>query len=255
MKRLRIPMWSFGWWLIALQVSLSFGQLQTVSEAQFIQENYDKQEQLIPMRDGVRLFTSIYTPKDKSQKYPFMYNRTPYNVAPYGKDLFKTQLGPSEQFARAKFIFVYQDVRGRWRSEGEFINMRPELTGKPGKKQIDESTDTYDTIAWLLKNIPNHNGKTGMWGISYPGFYTAAGLVNAHPALVAASPQRRLPIGSGTISSITARSFCRTRSTSSRTLGIPVRSPQPKRDRTSITARPTAMTSFSTKSARSKMPT
>ncbi len=189
MNRLQIPMWSLGLWLIFLQTLPGRAQLQTFNAAQFIEENYGKQEQLIPMRDGMRLFTSIYTPKDQSQKRPFMFNRTPYSVAPYGKEQFKTPLGPSGQFAREKFIFVYQDVRGCWRSEGEFVNMRPQLTGKPGKKQIDESTDTYDTIAWLLKNIPNHNGKVGMWGISYPGFYTAAGLVNAHPALVAASPQ------------------------------------------------------------------
>ncbi len=189
MKRLHLRQWTGLWLMLILPAQLTFAQLQTVSTAQFIQENYDKQELLIPMRDGVRLFTAIYTPRDQSQKYPFMLSRTPYSVAPYGKSDLKTSLGPSEQFTHEKFIFVYQDVRGRWMSEGEFDNMRAMLTGKPGKKEVDESTDTYDTIAWLIKNVANNNGKAGMWGISYPGFYAAAGLVNAHPALVAVSPQ------------------------------------------------------------------
>lgn len=187
MKRLHLRQWAGVWLLLILPPQFSFPQ--ATSTAQFIQENYDKQEQLIPMRDGVRLFTAVYTPKDQSQKYPFMVSRTPYGVAPYGKGELKTSLGPSEQFVHEKFIFVYQDVRGRWMSEGEFVNMRPMLTVKAGKKEVDESTDTYDTITWLLKNVPNNNGNAGMWGISYPGFYAAAGLVNAHPALVAVSPQ------------------------------------------------------------------
>jgi uncharacterized protein len=155
----------------------------------YIRAHYTKYEFRIPMRDGKRLFTSVYVPKDLSQKYPIMLSRTPYNVAPYGPDAYKTALGPSEKFARESFIFVYQDVRGRYMSEGEFVNMRPQIPAKRGPQDVDESSDTYDTIDWLVKNVADNNGKVGMWGISYPGFYTAAGIIDAHPALKAASPQ------------------------------------------------------------------
>ncbi|HLK64766.1 MAG TPA: CocE/NonD family hydrolase [Bryobacteraceae bacterium] len=156
---------------------------------EFIKAHYTKYEYQIPMRDGKKLFTSVYLPKDTSQQYPIMLDRTPYNVGPYGVDNFKMTLGPSERFARDGFIFVYQDVRGRYMSEGEFVNMTPQLDVKRGPKDVDESSDTYDTIEWLIQHLPNHNGKVGMWGISYPGFYTAAGIIDAHPALKAASPQ------------------------------------------------------------------
>ena len=180
----------------AFQISV-FAQFQMSAQqkelAQYIKDNYTKREVMIPMRDGVKLFTSIYEPKAQTEKYPIMFDRTPYSVAPYGKDKdgneqFKTSLGPDEFFPREGFIFVYQDVRGRWGSEGEFVNVRPE-TARPGTKDIDESTDTYDTIDWLVKNVPNNNGRVGMWGISYPGFYTSAGAINSHPALKAISPQ------------------------------------------------------------------
>jgi putative CocE/NonD family hydrolase len=155
--------------------------------ADYINANYTKREVMIPMRDGVKLFTSIYEPKDKSQKYPIIMNRTPYSVAPYGAD-YKTLLGPDELFAKEGYIFVYQDVRGRWMSEGQFVDVRPEVAqSKPGI--IDESTDTYDTIDWLVKNVANNNGRVGTYGISYPGFYTSAGSINSHPALKACSPQ------------------------------------------------------------------
>lgn len=152
-----------------------------------LQVNYDKQEVYITMRDGVRLFTSIYTPKDQSQRYPIMMMRTPYSVRPYG-DAFRSSLGPSSDFARSGYIFVYQDVRGRYMSEGDFKWMTPYIPNKSGT-QVDESTDTYDTIQWLIENIPNNNGRVGQWGISFPGFYTAAGMIDAHPALRASSPQ------------------------------------------------------------------
>ncbi|HEX6881415.1 MAG TPA: CocE/NonD family hydrolase [Terriglobales bacterium] len=161
--------------------------------AKFIRANYTKYEFQIPMRDGVRLFTSVYVPKDNSRTYPVMLDRTPYTVSPYGSDNYKTALGPSEAFARSLYIFVYQDVRGRMMSEGNFVDMRPHIPNKNGPKDVDEASDTYDTIDWLIKNIPNNNGKVGMWGISYPGFYTAAGMIDAHPALKAVSPQA--PIG------------------------------------------------------------
>lgn len=158
----------------------------------YVRANYTKYEHMIPMRDGVRLFTSVYVPKDDAQAYPIMLNRTPYSVGPYGVDNYRAALGPSEKFAKEGFIFAMQDVRGRYMSEGKFIEVRP-VNLKKGAKDIDESSDTYDTIDWLVKNIPNNNGKVGMWGISYPGFYVAAGMVDAHPALKAASPQA--PIG------------------------------------------------------------
>lgn len=155
----------------------------------YIRENYTKIERLIPMRDGVKLFTSIYIPKNQSQKYPIVLSRTPYSVAPYGEDKYKTSLGPSRLFIREGYIFVYQDVRGKWMSEGQFVDTRPYIPNKKGKKQIDESSDTYDTIDWLIKNVNNNNGNVGTYGISYPGFYATASIIDSHPALKVASPQ------------------------------------------------------------------
>ena len=152
-----------------------------------VQEHYTKREVLIQMRDGVSLFTSIYTPKDTSKTYPVMMQRTPYGVAPYGSDTFKRGLGPSPLFMEEGFIFVFQDVRGRMMSEGTFIELTPHKVQK-GPKDVDESTDTFDTVDWLVKQLPT-NGKVGLWGVSYPGFYAAAGMIDAHPALVAVSPQ------------------------------------------------------------------
>lgn len=171
----------------------AFAQAPQMSAAQqelatYIQQNYTKREVQIPMRDGVKLFTAIYEPKNKSVKYPIMLSRTPYTVAPYGADKFKTSLGPDELFAKEGYIFVYQDVRGRYMSEGEFVNVRPDIANTD-KTKIDESTDNYDTIEWLVKNVENNNGKVGTYGISYPGFYTSAGSIDSHPALKACSPQ------------------------------------------------------------------
>lgn len=155
-----------------------------------VRDHYTKREVRIPMRDGKKLFTAIYTPKDQSGKHPILLTRTPYSVRPYGKDKFKNSLGPSRLFQESGYIFVYQDVRGRMMSEGTFVNMRPHVSDKSKPKEhLDESTDTYDTIAWLIKNVSNHNGRVGLWGISYPGFYSAAGMIDAHPALKAVSPQ------------------------------------------------------------------
>lgn len=154
-----------------------------------VRANYTKAEHMIAMRDGVKLFTAVYSPKDSSQKYPILLNRTPYSCSPYGANVYKESIGPSQLFAREGYIVVYQDVRGAWMSEGTYVNMRPQNDRKSGPKDIDESSDTYDTIDWLVKNIPNNNGRVGMWGISYPGFYTAVGTIDAHPALKAASPQ------------------------------------------------------------------
>lgn len=155
-----------------------------------IKSNYDKKEVYIPMRDGTKLFTAIYTPKDisKKRKYPMLMQRTCYSIAPYGEEKFKESLGPNSFLENDKYIFIYQDVRGRYMSEGLFTNMTPQVEHK-AKKNVDESTDTYDTVDWLVKNIKNNNGKIGQYGTSYPGFYTAAGTIANHPALVASSPQ------------------------------------------------------------------
>ncbi|MDB5024442.1 MAG: CocE/NonD family hydrolase [Mucilaginibacter sp.] len=160
-----------------------------VSDADYVKQNYQKYEYRIPMRDGKTLFTSVYIPKDQSRKYPIMMDRTPYSVAPYGTDAYKGSLGPSSLFLHDGYIFVYQDVRGRFMSEGIFEEMTPEKEVHQSKNDVDEGTDTYDTIDWLIKNLPNNTGKVGVWGISYPGFYTTTSLLSRHPALVAASPQ------------------------------------------------------------------
>ena len=154
-----------------------------------IRASYVKTEQMVPMRDGVKLFTIVYAPKDQSQRYPFMLHRTPYGSPPYGPDQYRQSLGPSAAFAKEGFIFVYQDVRGKFRSEGEFVVMRPIKPAPLKPTDTDESTDTYDTIEWLVKNVANNNGRAGQWGISYPGSQTVWGMVNAHPALKASSPQ------------------------------------------------------------------
>ncbi|MCH2021622.1 MAG: CocE/NonD family hydrolase [Saprospiraceae bacterium] len=164
---------------------------QDFYEKYSVREHYDKAEYRIPMRDGTKLYTIVYTPKDKDKQYPFLMMRTCYGIRPYRENQYRKSLGPSSYLMRKGYIFVYQDVRGRYMSEGTFDNMRPHITGNDpkNKNEIDESSDTYDTIDWLLKNIENHNGRVGQWGISYPGFYTAAALPEAHPALKASSPQ------------------------------------------------------------------
>ena len=154
-----------------------------------VKEHYTKYEYRIPMRDGVHLFTSVYVPKDGTRTYPFLINRTPYSVAPYGVDFYRRQLGPSPEFDKSGYIFVNQDVRGRFMSEGTFVEMRPHIDNKKSKQDVDDSSDLYDTIEWLLKNVPNNNGNAGIWGISYPGFFTSASIIDSHPALKAASPQ------------------------------------------------------------------
>jgi len=154
-----------------------------------VREHYSKHEYRIPMRDGKRLFTVVYAPKDASHSYPFLMTRTPYSVAPYGPDAYRRALGPSDEFQRAGYIFVYQDVRGRYLSEGNFVEMTPAIDDKKSVNDVDESSDTHDTIDWLLKNVPNNNQNVGIWGISYPGFYTSASIIDSHPAIKAASPE------------------------------------------------------------------
>ncbi|SMO31947.1 CocE/NonD family hydrolase [Solitalea koreensis] len=163
-------------------------QLFAQQDSAYIRDNYVKHEYQIQMRDGAKLFTAVYAPKDQSKKYPFMMIRTPYNVGPYGEHQYRKVLGPSSDFIHEGFIFVYQDVRGRFMSTGDFVNVRPHHPQKKGK-EIDESSDTYDTVDWLLKNVPNNNGKVGVWGISYPGFYSVTAAISGHPAIKAVSPQ------------------------------------------------------------------
>jgi uncharacterized protein len=170
----------------------SFLAVQTHSQnegSSAVREQYVKSEYRIRMRDGRHLFTAVYAPKDRSRSYPFLMTRTPYSVAPYGPDQYRRALGPSEEFEKSGYIFVYQDVRGRYMSEGTFIEMRPHIDQKKTPNDVDESSDTQDTIDWLLKNVPNNNGRVGIWGISYPGFYTSASIIDSHPAIKAASPE------------------------------------------------------------------
>lgn len=177
--------------LLILAAPTLFAQSQAQKDREledYIKSHYTKREVVIPMRDGVKLFTAIYEPKDTKQKYPIMFDRTCYSIAPYGPDKFKSLLGPDELFARAGYIFVYQDVRGRYMSEGEYEDVRPYIPNKTGK-QIDETSDTYDTVEWMIKNIPNNNGRVGVYGISYPGFYTSMAGIDSHPAVKAISPQ------------------------------------------------------------------
>jgi len=194
------------WWLVGLAWLLAgwafFGSSGEVfarheqgrqqdAQAEEIGERYAKHEYRIPMRDGTKLFTSVYVPRDASPQrtYPFLIERTPYGIAPYGTDDYPKRLGPAPIFVKDGFIFVYQDVRGRFQSEGKFVEMTPHKDVKQSAKDVDESTDTYDTIDWLLRNVPNNNGKAGIYGISYPGFFVAAGMPDTHPALKACSPQ------------------------------------------------------------------
>lgn len=173
--------------VITFLFMFSFASAQI--DTTYLKENYVLNHYQIPMRDGVKLYTIVYTPKEDGNKYPFLMKRTCYNASRNDNYNFGSQ--PSEFMLEEKYIFVFQDVRGRYMSEGLFDNMRPNIPGNNKRKKdlIDESSDTYDTIEWLLENIKNNNGKVGMYGISYPGFYTAAALPDAHPALKASSPQ------------------------------------------------------------------
>ena len=175
--------------LLCINVSCDAPTAETANKrSTYVQDNYTKQEVTIPMRDGTKLHTVIYAPKDQSQTYPILLQRTPYSCAPYGADKFRTRIGPNPQLMKEGNIVVYQDVRGRWMSEGVYDNMRAYIPNKTGT-QTDETTDTYDTIDWLVNNVANNNGRVGTWGISYPGHYATVSAIDAHPALKAASPQ------------------------------------------------------------------
>jgi putative CocE/NonD family hydrolase len=165
-----------------------FAQETPRFDQEWVKQHFVKSEHLIPMRDGKKLYTAIYTPKNGKEKYPILMNRTPYSCRPYGVDQYRSRLGPNVYLMQEGYIFVYQDARGRYKSEGNFREMTPAIPVKKGSQDVDESSDTYDTIAWLLKNT-NSNGQVGMYGISFPGYYSTAALPQAHPALKAVSPQ------------------------------------------------------------------
>ncbi|MEO2062924.1 MAG: CocE/NonD family hydrolase [Christiangramia sp.] len=173
-------------WVMLLLFIISPTQAQDSTYS--VQDHYTKMEVDIPMRDGIKLHTTIYSPKDTSEEYPILMQRTPYSSRPYGAGQFRQKIGPNEFLMKEGYIIVYQDVRGRWMSEGQYDNMRAFIPNKKGD-QTDEASDTYDTIEWLINNVENNNGNVGTWGISYPGFYSTYSLLSGHPALKAASPQ------------------------------------------------------------------
>jgi putative CocE/NonD family hydrolase len=154
-----------------------------------LKERYRKLEYMIPMRDGVKLYTAVYLPRNQKSPSPILLERTPYGAGPYGEENYRGGLRGSPKMQEAGYAFAFQDVRGMGRSEGVFVNDRPQLLLTLKPHDIDESTDTWDTVEYLVKHVPGCNGRVGLWGISYPGFYAGVGAVNSHPALRAASPQ------------------------------------------------------------------
>lgn len=172
---------------LILLMTVSFSSYSQPIET--LKQKYIKQEVYINMRDGIRLFTSIYTPKNKSVPHPVLLIRTPYNIEPGGQNSFNSFVQLYDRYTNDEYIMVFQDVRGRYMSEGVFEDIRPVISEKKSNRDIDETTDTWDTVDWLIKNITNNNGNVGIFGISYPGFYSTMGLINAHPAVKAVSPQ------------------------------------------------------------------
>lgn len=175
-----------------LSLPLTFGRkaLQEPPGSQAaLKRKYEKKEIYITMRDGVRLFTSVYIPRNSSEKHPVLLNRTPYNIEPGGPDNFNYFLQAYKRYADEEYIMVFQDVRGKYMSEGIYEDIRPVIPVKKSNADTDETTDTWDTVDWLVKNIENNNGNVGIFGISYPGFYSTMGIIDAHPAVKAVSPQ------------------------------------------------------------------
>ena len=175
--------------LICLFLVLYLAAKTQEADSAWISANYTKKEVYISMRDGVRLFTSIYIPKSTAEAHPVLLSRTPYSCQPYGENIYKAYWSSyQKEYFKEGYIMVTQDVRGRWMSEGEMVNIRPFNANKKDK-EIDEASDTYDTIDWLIKNISGNNGNVGVFGISYPGFYSTMAAASNHPALKAVSPQ------------------------------------------------------------------
>lgn len=173
---------------IALLALLS-ARCQEKKAGNFVKDNYTKMDTTIIMRDGIKLYTVIYIPKDQTEKYPILMERTPYSAGPYGDENYASHIGPDSALMHHKYIFVYQDVRGRYMSEGINLEVTPYIENKKNNTDVDESSDTWDTVDWLIKNIKNNNGRVGLYGISYPGFYATTSLPGAHPAIKAVSPQ------------------------------------------------------------------
>ncbi|MEO1546772.1 MAG: CocE/NonD family hydrolase [Bacteroidota bacterium] len=189
MKNTLRPLFIFVTFSLVITIACKKTAATVEIDENYVAENYTKKEVNIVMRDGVKLHTTIYSPKDTSKEYPILMQRTPYSSRPYGEGFVKTKIGPNKHLMKERNIIVYQDVRGRWMSEGHYDNMRAYIPNKQSDKDVDESSDTYDTIEWLVNNVENNNGNVGIWGISYPGYYSTYATVDAHPALKAASPQ------------------------------------------------------------------
>ncbi len=174
-------------------IASALAQAPAAPSDEFVRTHFAKYEYRIPMRDGAKMFAAVYVPKAGAFKdagpYPFLMTRTPYSCGPYGEDKYPARVGPSQELMESGYIFVCEDARGRNASEGVFQEMNPHIDDKKGPKDVDESSDMYDTVEFLLKNVPNNNGKVGITGISYPGFYTSASIIDSHPAIKAASPQ------------------------------------------------------------------
>ncbi len=147
--------------LFLLCITSLIAKSQNTNDTNFVKKNYTKMDTVIKMRDGIKLYTVIYIPKDETQQYPFLMERTPYSSAPYGRNNYSKQIGPNMQLAKEKYIFVYQDVRGRYMSEGHNLEVTPYIANKKSGKDVDESSDTYDTVDWLIKNIKTNNGRVG----------------------------------------------------------------------------------------------
>ena len=185
--------------IITLFATLLFAVMalaQTATDtinAKWFKAHYTKAEYMIPMRDGVKLYTAVYTPKNKRAAHPILMMRTPYSCAPYGKKNSRFwQNKIYENYLRSEYILVFQDVRGRWMSEGEFINVPPYIENKQSATDIDEASDTYDTVEWLLRKLKHDNGRVGVYGNSYCGYYALMAAASHHPAVVAVSPQAPL---------------------------------------------------------------
>ena len=179
------------YFLFFLFLSISFLKITAQNkDSVWVRENYYKIESMLPMRDGSKLFTAFYIPKDSSTKHPILFKRTPYTCAPYGEDKFNAALYNTYwiNYLKEGYIIAIQDVRGKWMSEGDYVDVRPFNPNKKSK-EFDEASDTYDAIEWMINNIPGNNKRVGVFGISYPGFYSTMAALSNHPALKAVSPQ------------------------------------------------------------------
>src|SRR3954471_1706368 len=177
-------------YFIALFIFIFSAATAQNADSLWFENNYYKKEVMIPMRDGIKLFTSLLIPKDSMEKHPILLRRTPYSCMPYGEDKL-TPLWRSAYFlnyVKEKYIMVFQDVRGKFMSEGIHEEVRPFIKNKTST-DIDEASDAYDAIDWLVKNTPGNNGNVGVVGVSSPGFFATMASACGHPALKAVSPQ------------------------------------------------------------------